>query len=177
MEMIVILRLGHRKERDKRISTHVGLVSRAFGASGIIYSGEKDEKMMESVKKVAEEFGGFFSVKYHKSWKNVIENAKMHDFKIVHLTAYGIPIQKKIRQIRKDKKILVVVGSEKVPSEVYRMSDYNISITNQPHSEISALAIFLHEYFRGKELNIKFRNAKKVIVPQEKGKKLEKLGD
>ncbi len=29
--MIAVLRLGHRPERDKRITTHVALTSRAFG--------------------------------------------------------------------------------------------------------------------------------------------------
>jgi len=38
--MIEILRLGHRKKRDARLSTHVALVSRAFGASKIYYSGQ-----------------------------------------------------------------------------------------------------------------------------------------
>ena len=34
--MINILRLGHRINRDKRITTHVALVSRAFGADKIL---------------------------------------------------------------------------------------------------------------------------------------------
>ncbi|MCG7848715.1 MAG: tRNA (cytidine(56)-2'-O)-methyltransferase, partial [ANME-2 cluster archaeon] len=31
---IVVLRLGHRPERDQRVTTHVGLTARALGASG-----------------------------------------------------------------------------------------------------------------------------------------------
>ena len=31
---IVVLRLGHRPERDQRVTTHVGLLSRALGARG-----------------------------------------------------------------------------------------------------------------------------------------------
>ncbi|MEM5871528.1 MAG: tRNA (cytidine(56)-2'-O)-methyltransferase, partial [Candidatus Aenigmatarchaeota archaeon] len=54
---IYVLRLGHRIHRDERISTHCGLVARAFGADGIIYSGEHDEKLIESVKRVSEEWG------------------------------------------------------------------------------------------------------------------------
>ena len=34
---ISVLRLGHRLVRDDRVSTHVGLVARAFGASEIFY--------------------------------------------------------------------------------------------------------------------------------------------
>ena len=40
--MITVLRLGHRKGRDKRITTHVGLVARAFGADELLIS-TKDE--------------------------------------------------------------------------------------------------------------------------------------
>ena len=43
--MIEVLRLGHRISRDKRISTHVALVARAFGASKIYYTGQKDKSM------------------------------------------------------------------------------------------------------------------------------------
>lgn len=57
---------------------------------------------------------------------------------------------------------------------VYQKSDYNISIGNQPHSEIAALAITLNELFEGKELNKKFSNAKIKVIPQKKGKKTEK---
>ena len=34
--MIIVLRIGHRIGRDKRITTHVALVARAFGANEII---------------------------------------------------------------------------------------------------------------------------------------------
>ena len=34
--MIIVLRIGHRIGRDKRITTHVALVARAFGANKII---------------------------------------------------------------------------------------------------------------------------------------------
>ena len=33
---IVVLRLGHRPERDARVTTHVGLTARALGASGML---------------------------------------------------------------------------------------------------------------------------------------------
>ena len=43
--MIVVLRLGHRLKRDERLSTHVGLASRALGADKIIYSGVRTLKI------------------------------------------------------------------------------------------------------------------------------------
>jgi tRNA (cytidine56-2'-O)-methyltransferase len=35
MRRITVLRLSHRVGRDERVTTHVGLTARAFGASGI----------------------------------------------------------------------------------------------------------------------------------------------
>ncbi|MCD6590773.1 MAG: tRNA (cytidine(56)-2'-O)-methyltransferase [Candidatus Aenigmarchaeota archaeon] len=169
---VYVLRLGHRIGRDKRVSTHCGLVSRAFGADGIIYAGEYDPHMMDSVKRVSKEWGGSFSIRYEKSWKNFVKAWKKKAGKVVHLTMYGVPIERKIDEIRNCKRLLVVVGGEKVPPEVYEIADFNISVTNQPHSEIAALAIFLDRYFQGKELKKTFRNAKKKIVPQKRGKKV-----
>ncbi|MCX6815524.1 MAG: tRNA (cytidine(56)-2'-O)-methyltransferase [Candidatus Aenigmarchaeota archaeon] len=170
--MITVLRLGHRLGRDDRISTHCGLVARALGADSIIYTGEKDDKMIESVKDVTERFGGKFSVGYEESFKKVIRNYKKRHFSVVHLTVYGLPIQKKIKKIRSSKKVLVIIGGEKVPPAVYHLADYNISVSSQPHSEVASLAVFLHDYFRGKELEKKFNKAKIRILPAERGKKV-----
>ena len=170
--MITVLRLGHRQKRDERLSTHIGLASRALGARNIIYSGEEDRGILESINNVTMQWGGIFSACYEKNWKNVILQAKKRKFCIVHLTMYGMPILKKISKIKKNKKILVIVGSEKVPPEVYKMADYNISVTNQPHSEVAALAIFLHELQKGKELGNNFKKAKLKIIPMESGKKV-----
>lgn len=166
--MIEVLRLGHRLGRDARISTHCGLVARAFGASGITYSGDRDGKMMDSVRAVTGEWGGSFSTGYEKNWEKVVK-----DFRgtRVHLTMYGIPLENKIVEMRKKRKVLVVVGGEKVPGEIYDMVDFNIAVTNQPHSEIAALGVFLHEYFRGKP-GKRFKDARLRVVPQERGKKI-----
>ena len=168
--MLSVLRLGHRLKRDERLSTHVGLVARALGADEIIYSGERDKGILESIRKTAKNWGGSFKVRYEENWKSVIKKYKKKRFKIVHLTMYGEPIKKVISKIRKEKNILVLVGSGKVPGQVYMVSDYNIAITSQPHSEVAALAIFLHEYSKGKEK--KFSKAKIRIAPQERGKKV-----
>ena len=167
-----VLRLGHRRERDVRLTTHVALVARAFGCDGIILSGEKDDSVIKSVRKVVEKWGGHFEIKYERNWKKVI---KRWGGKKVHLTMYGIPVDDEIKRIRRYKNILVIVGSEKVPSEVFELVDWNISITNQPHSEAAALAIFLDRYFAGKELRKKFEDAKVEVIPQKRGKKIIKL--
>jgi tRNA (cytidine56-2'-O)-methyltransferase len=174
--MISILRLGHRQKRDERVSTHVGLCSRALGASEITYCGEEDAGIIESVRNVTARWGGPFSAKYEQSWKKAITSYKKRKFCICHLTMYGMPLKKKIAKIRKSKNVLVVVGSEKVPHEVYQLADYNIAVSSQPHSEVAALAIFLHELQKGKELDKKFKKAIINIEPMEKGKKIIEKG-
>ncbi len=166
---ITILRLGHRPSRDKRISTHVGLVARAFGADNLFYSGQRDSSMEKSIQGVARQWGGPFGVAHIRDWKALVRDWKG---KSAHLTMYGMPIQKRIGRIRKVGDLLVIVGGEKVPPETYKLADWNIAVTNQPHSEVGALAVFLHEYFRGRELSRKFRGASKKVVPQERGKKV-----
>jgi len=170
--MISVLRLGHRPQRDARISTHCGLVARAFGASEIIYTGEHDPKLLDSVKSAAKNWGGPFKVSYEKSWRKVIAKYKKKGFAICHLSMYGLPIQTVIKKVRKRRNILLIIGAEKVPGEVYKLADFNLAVTNQPHSEVAALAVMLHEYFRGKELGKTFKTAKLKIIPQERGKKV-----
>jgi tRNA (cytidine56-2'-O)-methyltransferase len=149
------------------------LTARAFGCNGIILSGEKDEKIMRSIEKVVEKWGGPFEVEYEKNWKKIMEKWRG---KKIHLTMYGLPIQEKIEEIRKcEEDLLVIVGSEKVPGEVYELADWNISITNQPHSEVAALALFLDRVFKGKELSKNFKGKKLKIIPQERGKKILKV--
>ena len=169
---VFVLRLGHRRGRDQRMTTHVGLTARALGCEGIILSGEKDESVIQSIRRVVRKWGDHFKVKYVKNWRSFIKEWKG---KIVHLTMYGLSFQEKISEIRKCKNdLLIIVGSQKVPFDVYNFATWNISVTNQPHSEVAALAIFLDKLFMGKELKKKFENAKVEIVPQKRGKKIKK---
>ena len=146
-------------------------MARALGADGIIYSGDNDEKMLEGIEDVVDRWGGKFFVTYESKGDKALAMHHRKGFSIVHLTMYGIPLQKKIKEIRKKKNVLIVVGGEKVWGNVYDQADYNIAVTNQPHSEIAALTLFLHEYFKGKELEKKFKGKIK-IVPQDHGKKV-----
>ena len=78
----------------------------------------------------------------------------------------------RIRNLKRD--IMVMVGSQKVPGEFYssEVSDFNVSIGNQPHSECSALAVFLDRFLEGKELAKDFERAKIKIVPRERNKQI-----
>lgn len=172
MARIHVLRLGHRVSRDPRVSTHVGLVARALGATSLYYTGAKDSSLENSIKKIASNWGGSFKVKHLQKWRPFINNFK--GIKI-HLTMYGLPIEKNISKIRNDESNkLIIIGGEKVPSEIYDLADYNIAVTSQPHSEIAALAVFLDKYFKGKELSKRFVNAKLRIKPKAKGKEILK---
>ncbi|NPA22342.1 MAG: tRNA (cytidine(56)-2'-O)-methyltransferase [Candidatus Micrarchaeota archaeon] len=168
--MIGVFRLGHRLPRDERITTHVALTARALGASYMAYSGTHDPGMEESVQKVVERWGGDFKVFYVPRPMKYLKELTVP---IVHLTMYGAPFQEKMEEIKGFKDMVVVVGGEKVPGEVYQIS-HNISIGNQPHSEVAALAIFLYELTGGKYLYAKRPGAKIEVIPSE-NKKLIKI--
>ena len=180
MVKVVVLRWGHRPERDKRLTTHVALTARAFGADGMILSDIEDEKVKASVKKVVESWGGPFFFEMGKPWRQAIKEWKEKGGIVVHLTAYGENIQtsdvlNRIKACGKD--IMVIVGSQKVPGEFFseKISDFNVAIGNQPHSECSSLAVFLDRLFEGKELEKEFENAKLKIISQARGKKVVKI--
>jgi tRNA (cytidine56-2'-O)-methyltransferase len=168
---VQVIRIGHRIVRDVRVTTHCALTARALGASGITISGEEDPNLIEGLKKTASQWGGSFYITYNPSYRSICSAAKRNGCALVHATMYGQPIQKKIKALQKEKKIAIIVGSQKVPGEIYQLADYNIAVTNQPHSEVAALAIILHEIFSGKELNKKFSNPRISIEPCSRGKK------
>lgn len=165
--MIKVLRLGHRAGRDDRISTHVGLTARQWGADEIVFSGEKDENMLESQRDIIDRWGGDIELRYTEEWKKEIR--EFEGLK-VHLTMYGEKIDEKLDKIKQEfsslEDILVIVGAEKVDRWVYENVDYNISVGNQPHSEIAALAVFLDRLQEG---NIKeeFDGAEIEVKPSE----------
>jgi len=176
---IVVLRLGHRLERDKRVTTHVGLVGRALGARGMLLASE-DKGVEQSIKRVAKQWGGDFFVKTGVKWAEELKNWKRAGGKVCHLTMYGENLPDVIDEIRAEAKgeaarIMVVVGAEKVPYAVYEAADWNIAVGNQPHSEIAALAVFLDHLQEGKELKAIFEHAKIEIVPTRRGKEVRSL--
>ena len=175
---VAVLRWGHR-ERDKRLTAHVALTARALGASGFFLADVKDEKVKATVKKVVESWGGPFYFDMGKPWKQIIRKWKAEGGIVVHLTAYGENIQtsdvlSRIKATGKD--VLIIVGSRKVPADFFKenVSDFNVAIGNQPHSECSSVAVFLDRFFGGKELSAEFKEVKAKIIPQKRGKKVVK---
>lgn len=181
MGKVYVLRLGHRANRDKRITTHVCLVARAFGADGCFVSGDPDPNLFRTIDNVCKRWGRkTFECKYIDSWRGFLNDIKKNKQNvIVHLTMYGLNLPQVIDEIKAaynaGKNIIAIVGSEKVPREVYELSDYNVAIGNQPHSEVAALAVFLDWLFDGEELNLTFPDASLVIVPQTRGKKVVRI--
>lgn len=177
MPRVVVLRWGHRPRRDARLTTHVALVARALGASGMILSDIRDEKIEETIEKVTKNWGGPFFLEMGTSWKKAARDWKAKGGIVVHLTAYGENIQTSdaLNRIKASKKnILVIVGSQKVPAEFFEetVSDFNVAVGNQPHSECASLAVFLDRLFEGEELIKRYDNAKVRIIPQKRGKRI-----
>jgi len=174
---VFVLRWGHRPKRDVRLTTHVALTARALGASGFILSDTEDEKIKATVEKVVKNWGGPFYFEMGTPWRKVVREWKAKGGIVVHLTAYGENVEtsnvmQRIKAQGKD--VLVIVGSQKVPGEFFSptVSDFNVAIGNQPHSECASLAVFLDRFFEGKELTKTFEGARLVIIPQKRGKKV-----
>jgi len=171
LKSVRVVRVGHRYVRDYRTLTHLCLVSRALGAEAI-YLEEVESELLETVDAINKTWGGDFEVREGK-WKKVFHDAKKEGRTIIHLTMYGTPLQDEISNLRKHDSFLVAVGGPKVPGEVYKMADYNIAVTSQPHSEVAALAITLHDLQKGEELKKVFGDYKLKIIPSPRGKQVE----
>ncbi len=175
---VTVLRWGHRF-RDQRVTSHVALVARAFGATGFILTEIEDLEVRATIEKIVDSWGGKFDFKMGLHWNQVVTAWRSRGGLVVHLTAYGENLQASdvIERIRRmDRDLLVIVGSQKVPKEFYSptVSDFNVAVGNQPHSEISSLAVFLDRLYEGRELSMEFNDAKLRIIPQEHGKKVAK---
>ncbi|MHB1439738.1 MAG: HD domain-containing protein [Cuniculiplasma sp.] len=174
MAEIVIYRYGHRPSRDKRITTHVALTSRAMGADYMMVD-TGDRALEENIKSVNRNFGGDFKVDTGVSLNTFLNNITKEDT-LIHLTMYGQSVEDRISEIKKklneDGRIFIFVGAEKVPGIIYSKSNFNISITNQPISEVSALGLFLDRLKDGKELDLRLKG-RLDILPQESGKNIE----
>ncbi|NVM03378.1 MAG: tRNA (cytidine(56)-2'-O)-methyltransferase [Candidatus Helarchaeota archaeon] len=169
--------MGHRQFRDNRITTHVGLVGRAFGANGMILADISDAAVENSINEINQNWGGNFFIRMGVPHLEFMREWINKGNIIIHLTMYGENLSYSlIDEIKKNQKdILLVVGSQKVPRNIYDLAHYNISISNQPHSEISALSIFLDRYFEGKQFLKKFKGAKFEITPSKKNKIVRSL--
>jgi len=178
---VVVLRYGHRPGRDDRMTTHVGLTARALGADRVIFPGNAGQSA-ETVREVTDRFGGPFAVELRDDQEAI---ARRFDGVVVHLTMYGERVQDVEGEIREaaglgdattsgsppaPRDVLVVVGGEKVPWALYQRADFNVGVTNQPHSEVAGLAVFLDRLFAGTELDPEWADADRRVLPEATGK-------
>ncbi|WP_254543799.1 tRNA (cytidine(56)-2'-O)-methyltransferase [Halomarina pelagica] len=172
---VAVLRLGHRPGRDNRMTTHVGLTARALGADRVVLTGNATQSR-ETIEDITARFGGPFVVEQTEEPKRVVSE---FPGSVVHLTMYGLPVQDVAADIRADHRagpLLVVVGAEKVPFDVYERADWNVAVTNQPHSEVAGLAVFLDRLFEGRELEREWTDATHRVIPKATGKRVEPVG-
>ena len=169
---IEVVRIGQRLVRDDRVTTHVALVSRGFGAERIFMT-EVNPEIKDTIEKINNTWGGNFEVEFIEKWKIIVKKKKDEGFKIVHLSMYGENIDDVQEKLRNEENIIIVVGAEKVPREIYELADYNVAVGSQPHSEISALAITLDRIQKGEQFKKEFSDAKRKIIPTKKGKNVE----
>ncbi|TRO59502.1 tRNA (cytidine(56)-2'-O)-methyltransferase [Candidatus Bathyarchaeota archaeon] len=169
---VIILRWGHR-HRDIRVTSHVALTARAFGASGLVLADSEDKTVESTIKRVIDKWGGNFKIEMGVSWRKYIKLWKYKGGITVHLTMYGENIKSSdiIQRIKFSKKnILVLVGSQKVPSEFYNsdVSDFNVAIGNQPHSEVAAIAVFLDRLFEDDKFSDTPKGKLKILPSDRK---------
>jgi tRNA (cytidine56-2'-O)-methyltransferase len=175
-ESVVVCRLSHRPGRDDRMTTHVGLTARALGADRVVLP-DNATGPAETVEDITGRFGGSFGIELRDAPKALLSE---WSGTVAHLTMYGLPVQDveaDLRAANAAEPLLVVVGGEKVPFEVYDRADYNVAVTNQPHSEVAGLAVLLDRLFEGAELDREWEDADRVVVPQATGKKVVEPDD
>jgi tRNA (cytidine56-2'-O)-methyltransferase len=173
---VVVLRLGHRPGRDDRMTTHVGLTARALGADRVVFEDDASGAA-ETVRDITDRFGGPFDVETTDGPLGVLSG---FDGRIAHLTMYGERVQDvadDARAAHREDPLLVVVGAEKVPFDVYEAADWNVGVTNQPHCEVAGLAVFLDRLFEGRQLDREWPGADRTVVPTETGKRVEPADD
>ncbi|HJL59480.1 MAG TPA: hypothetical protein QF802_02240 [Candidatus Thalassarchaeaceae archaeon] len=172
MSNITILRLSHRAGRDPRMSTHLGLTARVYGAKSFLLCGDQDQAILDSLNDVKERFGGGMEVRHEPSPLGFLRNFIADGGIAVHLTMYGLPYQEVIPELNTDKPIVIVVGGAKVGREYFEMCQFNVAVGNQPHSEVAALAAFLERLNDGVSSPENFSSGKLKIHPSERGKDL-----
>ena len=86
---IEVLRIGQRIVRDDRVTTHIALVARSFGAKRI-YMNEINPEINNTVSKINKTWGGNFAIENITEWKKIIRKKKNESVKIVKFSTVSI---------------------------------------------------------------------------------------
>ena len=175
-ERLEVLRLGYRRGRDPRITTHLALVARAMGADGFLLAGDEDQEMFDNLNSVSDRFGGSLDTEHVKGLSYLRKHVEDGGV-AVHLTMYGEPFRKAIPKIRRDKPVVVVVGGAKVPGDVFKVCQHNVAVGNQPHSEVAALALFMDAWYGESASERQFEGARLIIEGTNYGKLVHEMED
>jgi len=127
-----------------------------------------DPDLAGRIAAVAERWGGAFEVLPAEEWRAAV---KGFDGTVVHLTMYGLPLERVLPRLARSRRILLVVGGAKVPPDLYRLARYNVAVGHQPHSEVAALAVAL-ERLLGLPGPNRESGARQRVVPAARGKRV-----
>ncbi len=72
---IEVLRIGQRVVRDDRVTTHVALVARSFGASKI-FMNEVNPEIKDTLDKVNKSWGSNFQIEFIEDWRKLLKLKK-----------------------------------------------------------------------------------------------------
>jgi tRNA (cytidine56-2'-O)-methyltransferase len=159
-----VLAIGRNSYQN---SIDLCVTSRALGASEITFIGKEDARLVNYIKSMDSKWGGKFKVSFAKSYN---EFMKSSDKAIkVYLTRYGTSLADKSAMMSTYKRIVLIVTDKENVEYINKIADFKISITSQPHCRAASIAVFLHEYYKGREPAMHFENAKYKLVPTEKG--------
>lgn len=153
------------------MTTHVGLTARAIGARRVVLPSHANEAI-ETVRDVTDRFGGPFAVEGVGNPRRWLFDSEAP---IAHLTMYGRPVTETITEVEssvRGRRLNVVVGGGKVTGNVFDRATWNVAVTNQPHSEVGALAVFLDRLLDGAGVDRDWRGAERVVIPSESGKRI-----
>jgi tRNA (cytidine56-2'-O)-methyltransferase len=131
-----------------------------------------DPDLAARVAHVVRGWGGEFEVRGVDNWKQVV---RASDALVVHLTMYGLPLERVLPRLRRAPRVLLVVGGAKVPPELYRISDVNVAVGHQPHSEVAAVAVVLDRLL-GVPGPVRLPGAHRRVVPRARGKRVTSQG-
>jgi len=148
------------------VTTHVALTARAFGADAVLVS-TRDPSLERSIRGVVRRFGGSFQIETGVAWRRILKEWRGTK---VHLTMYGERLQDVMPRLPRED-LLIVVGAEKVPRDLFDLADWNVAVGNQPHSEVAALAIFLDHLLGPSALGREFAGPLR-IRPSPRGKEI-----
>ena len=175
---LFVVRLGHRHDRDARITTHIGLVARAWGATGLLVGGDRDTGVLDAIRDVNRRFGGNMECRYEESpmrWLKRFVAGELDEVDrpglAIHLTMYGLYVDDVIGIISRHQPTAFIVGGPKVPPEIWEICQHHVSIGSQPHSEVAALAIALDRWGAGPD-DVDTSDARLKIIPTAKGKQV-----